>query len=218
MASQSQRRSHRIAGFRGCIPAVVIFVFTLQCIHQCSSSPSSKKKVSSPASTTTGDAGGSPAKQTLPTCQLDDFHFEYTACRTDGVRWRVSVPDPETCENGGPPPPVRAVDCGIDDFHFEYTACRTDGVRWRVSVPDPETCENGGPPPPVRAVDCGFTCEAGKYLDIQNTQTCKDCPAGQYSLGGGQRFEGWSKIPHGFESVSEKIDSDWATSTSNCSE
>ncbi|KAJ8301946.1 hypothetical protein KUTeg_020933 [Tegillarca granosa] len=43
----------------------------------------------------------------LPTCQPKDFHYEYTECDSEGGRWRVSVPKPDTCTGGAPNPPVR---------------------------------------------------------------------------------------------------------------
>ncbi|OWF54250.1 UPF0577 protein KIAA1324-like homolog isoform X2 [Mizuhopecten yessoensis] len=47
----------------------------------------------------------------LPTCQPNDFHYEFTGCDSNGGRWRVSVPEPDKCEGGAPPPPVRGKDC-----------------------------------------------------------------------------------------------------------
>lgn len=41
-----------------------------------------------------------------------DFHYEYTQCDSDGGRWRVSVPQPNTCIGGAPNPPVRGKGCG----------------------------------------------------------------------------------------------------------
>jgi len=41
-----------------------------------------------------------------------DFHYEYTQCDSNGGRWRVSVPNPNTCIGGAPNPPVRGSRCG----------------------------------------------------------------------------------------------------------
>ncbi|XP_071960106.1 endosome/lysosome-associated apoptosis and autophagy regulator family member 2-like isoform X2 [Antedon mediterranea] len=181
MASCSPIKRYIVSVFSS-RPAVMICVFTLLLLcgtHLGSAAANKKKKIETPASSTDGPPGGAAvggsSKQTLPTCQLSDFHFE-------------------------------------------YTECHSDGVRWRVSVPNPDTCENGGPPPPIRAVDCGFTCEAGQYLDVQNSQTCLNCAAGKYSLGGGQRFENWNKMPQEFLSLSEKVDEMYMESRSNCNE
>jgi len=43
-----------------------------------------------------------------------------------------------------------------------------------------------------------FTCKAGEYLDISADQECHPCPAGQYSLGGGLRYDDWDLLPAAF--------------------
>lgn len=43
-----------------------------------------------------------------------------------------------------------------------------------------------------------FTCSPGQYLDME-TEECKPCAAGTYSLGGGERFEEWDQLPPGFK-------------------
>lgn len=47
----------------------------------------------------------------LPTCQPEDFHYEYTECDSAGGRWRVSVPRPNICVGGAPNPPIRGKGC-----------------------------------------------------------------------------------------------------------
>ncbi|KJH40652.1 hypothetical protein DICVIV_13387 [Dictyocaulus viviparus] len=42
-----------------------------------------------------------------------------------------------------------------------------------------------------------YSCVAGNYLDIV-TQSCRPCLPGQYSLGGGARFEEFYTLPPGF--------------------
>lgn len=56
----------------------------------------------------------------LPTCQPSDFHYEYTACDSDGGRWRVQVPKPNACEGGAPRPPTRGQSCDFtcDKGHY----------------------------------------------------------------------------------------------------
>jgi len=44
-----------------------------------------------------------------------DFHYEYTECDSNGGRWKVAVPNPETCQGGVVPAPVRGKSCG--KFH-----------------------------------------------------------------------------------------------------
>jgi len=46
-----------------------------------------------------------------------DFHYEYTQCDSSGGRWRVSVPNPNTCIGGAPNPPVRGKGCGSYYLH-----------------------------------------------------------------------------------------------------
>ena len=50
-------------------------------------------------------------------CVQKDFHYEYTQCDSDGGRWRVSVPSPNTCIGGAPNPPVRGKGCGMTCLH-----------------------------------------------------------------------------------------------------
>ncbi|XP_076469611.1 endosome/lysosome-associated apoptosis and autophagy regulator family member 2-like isoform X2 [Babylonia areolata] len=71
---------------------------------------------------------GSVAGDELPACQPKDFHYEYTECDSEGGRWRVSVPKPNTCIGGAPNPPVRGKDCSFTcspgqflDLHDEQT-------------------------------------------------------------------------------------------------
>lgn len=50
----------------------------------------------------------------------------------------------------------------------------------------------------------GFTCQPGGYLDIDSeTQDCKPCPAGTYSLGGGALYDNWDHFPKGFSASVE---------------
>ncbi|KAL3852290.1 hypothetical protein ACJMK2_015952 [Sinanodonta woodiana] len=91
--------------------------------------------------------------------------------------------------------------CTENDFHYEYTECKND-TRWRVSVPAPGKCSGGIPPAPVLAKECSFTCKPGEFLDISK-QTCDECQAGTYSIGGGARFEEWDKLPDGFTAKTE---------------
>ncbi|XP_033648088.1 UPF0577 protein KIAA1324-like homolog isoform X2 [Asterias rubens] len=62
----------------------------------------------------------SKRKQDKPTCAPSDFHYEYTECDKNGVRWRVSVPEPDFCVGGSPEAPKRAVDCNFSCGPGEY--------------------------------------------------------------------------------------------------
>ncbi|VDM62545.1 unnamed protein product [Angiostrongylus costaricensis] len=86
--------------------------------------------------------------------------------------------------------------CDASDYTFAYTECAADGSRWRVALPfHANACE--GLPEPTRGLNCSFSCSAGHYLDIM-TQSCRPCLPGQYSLGGGARFEEFYTLPAGF--------------------
>ncbi|CAJ0602258.1 unnamed protein product [Cylicocyclus nassatus] len=85
--------------------------------------------------------------------------------------------------------------CDPSDYKYEYTECQPDGSRWRVAIPHRSgDCDL---PPPTRGLNCSFSCSSGNYLDIM-TQSCRPCPPGQYSLGGGSRFEEFYTLPTGF--------------------
>lgn len=90
--------------------------------------------------------------------------------------------------------------CAPEDFHYEYTKCDSAGGRWLVSVPNSEDakCTGGPSEAPVRGKRCDFSCKAGEYLDLKKGQECQPCPAGQYSLGGGVRYDSWEQLPTGF--------------------
>ncbi|XP_070549925.1 endosome/lysosome-associated apoptosis and autophagy regulator family member 2-like isoform X2 [Ptychodera flava] len=70
--------------------------------------------------------GNGASAQKLPTCQPTDFHFALTECDKKGVRWRVSVPEPDHCTGGAPPPPTRAPDCGFSCDAGEYLSVDDD--------------------------------------------------------------------------------------------
>lgn len=77
--------------------------------------------------------------------------------------------------------------CSSSEFNFEYTQCDGSGERWRIAIPKNhgDICENTIP---AKSVNCSFTCQNGHYLDIQS-QECRICPAGTYSLGNATRYE-----------------------------
>ncbi|GMS97480.1 hypothetical protein PENTCL1PPCAC_19655, partial [Pristionchus entomophagus] len=100
---------------------------------------------------------------------------------------------------------VSGRECDVNDFVYEYTSCGDHGERWRVAVPKAASLDcTGGVPAPQKGLNCTFSCGPGNYLDIA-TQSCRECSAGSYSLGGGIRFDEFTRLPAGF-SV-ENIDS-----------
>lgn len=96
--------------------------------------------------------------------------------------------------------------CSSDELTYEFTECDSFGGRWRVAVPRKVgSCDATSTP--VRQKDCTFTCDPGKYVDVNSaTLECKECPAGTYSVGGGVRFTSWEKLPTGFESRSLNVE------------
>ncbi|MFH4978227.1 hypothetical protein AB6A40_004936 [Gnathostoma spinigerum] len=98
--------------------------------------------------------------------------------------------------------------CTPKDFTFEYTNCDSNGQRWRVAIPNrtPLQCE-GGVPIPTIAVNCSFSCGPGMYLDI-DSQQCRPCEKGTYSLGGGIRFDEFPQLPPGFSVENIDISTD----------
>ncbi|XP_039268922.2 endosome/lysosome-associated apoptosis and autophagy regulator family member 2-like [Styela clava] len=89
------------------------------------------------------------------------------------------------------------VECVDDMITYRYTECDSSNNRWRVAVPRNDECEIKNPLPPVFGRECGFSCSKGEYLDL-DSQECKMCPTGTYSLGSGVRYNSWDKIPDGF--------------------
>ncbi|PAV57468.1 hypothetical protein WR25_26888 [Diploscapter pachys] len=88
-------------------------------------------------------------------------------------------------------------ECGQNDYEFTYTSCDEAGQRWRVAVPKAGSNCEGGLPQPQKGLNCSFSCKPGRYLDIE-TQQCRPCDPGRYSLGGGIRFEEFVTLPEGF--------------------
>ncbi|CAJ1085315.1 endosome/lysosome-associated apoptosis and autophagy regulator 1 [Xyrichtys novacula] len=103
--------------------------------------------------------------------------------------------------------------CKESDYHFEYTECDVLGSRWRVAVPNKaDTCT--GLPDPVKGTQCNFSCKEGEYLDMQS-QLCKKCAAGTYSLGTSVAFDEWDSLPPGF--VTHGMNTNGGDSHTNCS-
>ncbi|XP_037070770.1 endosome/lysosome-associated apoptosis and autophagy regulator family member 2-like [Pollicipes pollicipes] len=115
-------------------------------------------------------------------------NFVLAACLIRIALVRASS-DPSICNNQ-------------TDFHYKFTECDETGGRWRVSVPAAPACVSEPPPPPTRVDDCTPSCKSGRFFNLA-TLSCDKCPAGSYSLGGGQVFDDWSSVPPGFQVVTE---------------
>lgn len=95
-------------------------------------------------------------------------------------------------------------ECAEDLITYSYTECDSENGRWRVAVPRTNECKLSNPPAPIRGKDCTFSCGKGEYLDL-DTQSCKRCPPGTYSLGSGKRFNSWDKLEDGFMLSSSSV-------------
>ncbi|CAM4924705.1 unnamed protein product [Rotaria socialis] len=58
--------------------------------------------------------------------------------------------------------------------------------QWLIELPKNKTSCKGKSVAPPKAVVCNFACPKGKTFDA-NTLDCQSCPAGTFSLGGGQQ-------------------------------
>ncbi|KAK0400152.1 hypothetical protein QR680_003378 [Steinernema hermaphroditum] len=91
-----------------------------------------------------------------------------------------------------------ATQCQKSDFVYEYLNCDNEGKRWRVAVPRSHQLKCDNVPPPVVGINCTFACPAGHFLDVES-QECRQCQAGTYSLGGGIRYDEFENgFPSGF--------------------
>ncbi|KAL2295473.1 hypothetical protein Nmel_017886 [Mimus melanotis] len=63
----------------------------------------------------------------------------------------------------------------------------------------------------------GAQSAAGEFLEMQ-TQMCRPCAAGTYSLGTGVRFDEWDEVPHGFANVATnmEVDDSFGDVAENC--
>ncbi|XP_059723919.1 endosome/lysosome-associated apoptosis and autophagy regulator 1 isoform X5 [Haemorhous mexicanus] len=132
----------------------------------------------------------------LHVCKESEYHYEYTACDSSGSRWRVAVPHtPGLCT--GLPDPVRGTEC------CKIPARNGMGSGWQVAM--------------AGMGNEAFSCKAGEFLEMQ-TQTCRPCAAGTYSLGTGVRFDEWDEVPHGFANVATnlEVDDGFGDAAENC--
>lgn len=104
--------------------------------------------------------------------------------------------------------------CTDQDYEFTYTNCDENGERWRVAVPRGGIqCSNL--PTPRRGLNCSFSCEPGHYLDL-DSQHCRPCNPGFFSLGGGIRYEEFVTLPSGFsvDNIDSNADSQFSNAQS----
>lgn len=59
-----------------------------------------------------------------------------------------------------------------------------------------------------------FSCNEGEFLDMQSQQ-CRKCAAGTYSLGTGIAFDGWDRLPSGF--VTQGVNTNGEDVQTDCS-
>lgn len=134
------------------------------------------------------------------TCILSlqsDYHFEYTECDVLGARWRVAVPNKaEICT--GLPDPVQGTQCSESSSptsHFThvifYHLCSL------LCCPHRRDTHHHALRSLLFLVLTAFSCNEGEFLDMQSQQ-CRKCAAGTYSLGTGIAFDEWDRLPSGF--------------------
>ncbi|TMS38726.1 hypothetical protein L596_005385 [Steinernema carpocapsae] len=105
-------------------------------------------------------------------------------------------------------PLAQAIQCAKEDFVYEYLNCDSEGKRWRVAVPRSHQLKCDNVPPPVVGINCSFSCPAGHFLDVES-QECRQCQAGTYSLGGGIRYDEFENgLPSGFSVENYNDDTD----------
>uniref|UniRef100_A0A914CE22 Tyrosine-protein kinase ephrin type A/B receptor-like domain-containing protein n=1 Tax=Acrobeloides nanus TaxID=290746 RepID=A0A914CE22_9BILA len=97
--------------------------------------------------------------------------------------------------------------CAPSDFIYEYTKCDQNGERWRIAVPKSHRLQCDNVPAPSVGLNCSFSCNAGQYVDLE-TQVCRQCPPGTYSLGNGVRYEDFTTLPSVFsiENFEDDVD------------
>ncbi len=92
--------------------------------------------------------------------------------------------------------------CTADDYTGYYTECQYSaqfpgGVRSAFFLKtNADSCNGGVQPTPAHNLSCSIACDEGFYLPVGN-QRCEYCPAGKFSLGGGQRILTWKEWPSG---------------------
>ena len=65
-----------------------------------------------------------PLSELLISCLIlqRDFHYQLTDCDSAGGRWRVQVPEPQTCVGGAPQAPLRLTQCcQWQYFHLQFS-------------------------------------------------------------------------------------------------
>eukprot|EP00126_Sphaerothecum_destruens_P012668 Sdes_comp21703_c0_seq1m20279 len=99
--------------------------------------------------------------------------------------------DPNTPHRKADQPP-----CTDLDYEVIYTECDADQKRWAVFVwKEPHSCTGGVDlPGPRKNLNCQIECSPGNFLPIGEDR-CQACPAGTFSLGGGEAYKDWKEWP-----------------------
>jgi len=85
--------------------------------------------------------------------------------------------------------------CDADDIVYWYSDCYQSERSLQFAWKSDANCTGGVElPQPQSHLPCPITCEAGDYLPLGQT-TCKECPSGTFSLGGGFRVLDWDEWP-----------------------
>nr|CAD2124058.1 unnamed protein product [Meloidogyne enterolobii] len=108
--------------------------------------------------------------------------------------------------------------CNSDDLIFQFTPCDQNDKRWLFAVPRSHDflCTPESVPAPLHGLNCSVTCPAGHFLEM-NSQKCKLCKPGTFSLGDRVRYEEFelTKLPEGF-SIENSPDESFGGRTIKC--
>eukprot|EP00027_Filamoeba_sp_ATCC50430_P003364 CAMPEP_0168563142 /NCGR_PEP_ID=MMETSP0413-20121227/12519_1 /TAXON_ID=136452 /ORGANISM="Filamoeba nolandi, Strain NC-AS-23-1" /LENGTH=942 /DNA_ID=CAMNT_0008594657 /DNA_START=76 /DNA_END=2904 /DNA_ORIENTATION=+ len=91
-------------------------------------------------------------------------------------------------------------ECVDDDIGVKFSDCDPTGTTrslvyfWKP----PATCLGGTLPAPITGVPCALTCSEGTYLNVSDNFSCRSCPAGTFSVGGGKKWTDWNYLPAQF--------------------
>ncbi|EKX36891.1 hypothetical protein GUITHDRAFT_165607 [Guillardia theta CCMP2712] len=97
-----------------------------------------------------------------------------------------------------------------EQLRYQVADCSTERLPSLRLQFGPADCELSSPIP--SAPSCSKQCGAGEYLSWSRgggNFACKQCPAGKFSVGGGERYQRWPQsLPPQFETTCYSLDPD----------
>ena len=141
-------------------------------------------------------------------CVAADYSPRYSECQ-NGLR-SLTYEKHGNCTGGLPVP--KGVEnapcaCTAEDVGHAYTPCDTSSstdsstrslVYYFKNDCDARATDSVRLKVAVHNIPCELACAPGQYLPLGG-RLCQQCPAGQYSVGGGHRYMTWTDWPRGFE-------------------